>query len=897
MHGRLLPRAIVLAVVTAWVVSPTWAQTPTDIPTPEQFFGFPMGADRQIAHWDDMVAYYHVVAERAERVKVEELGETTLGHPLLLVTISTPDTIQHLDVFKAMQRQLADPRTTSLTQAEEIAQTGKVVVLISANVHATEIGTSQVMNDLIYRLAAEDSTWVSHVLDNTIVLLIPSLDPDGQRMVVEWYRRNLGTPYESSPLPELYHTYAGHDNNRDSYMLTQVETQHLNRVLYRDWLPEVYLDTHQMNSSSARIFVPPFRSPPNPNVDPLVWSEVNQLGQAMAASLHRAGKPGVIWGELYDGYWQGANNTTPWWHNMVGLLTEVATTDLATPVRQLRTPALGSEVAAEVPGSRTSEHRLPLAPPADTQARMNYPFPWQGGTWTFSDAVDYGRLAITGLLESVANNRSSLKRNFYAMNQRTIDRFSEGSPFAFVIPADQRDRGAVAKLVRLLQAEAAEIHVAIGPFEADAQPFEAGDYVVRLDQPTGRWIKDVLEPQNHPETRLSIADAPITKPYDTTAWTLGMLMGVGTVQIDEPFASDGSTLELLTEDAVAPPGRVVGQGDIYALTHDSNQSFLGLNRLLRAGADVEWALESFETAGRRWPAGVMLIAGVDRGRLDALASTLRLTLDAVTVPTDLETLSITAPRLGIYEPWGGNMDAGWTRWVLDQHEFQYRQLRNDDIQTPNLAERFDAIILPEMATVDLVRGQQARNIRPEYRGGIGVGGVRNLRRFVERGGTLITLGNSAAFALEHLEIALEDVVQDAAPSSFFAPGAILRATVDTSHPIGFGLPPEIDVMFVDNGALRPIRRDREPTTGRVVVQYPRAPLRRSGWLIGEEHLRGASAVVDAQVGRGRAILHTFRVQHRGQTWGTFKLLFNSVFYGPAVRDQFIPRPTSNVAAQ
>ncbi len=897
MHGRLLRLSIVLAVVATWVGPPTSAQTPAAIPTPEQFFGFPMGADRQIAHWDDMIAYYDRVAERSERVKVEELGRTTLGHPLLLVTISTPDTIRNLDRFKAMQRQLADPRTTSVAQAEQIVETGKAVVLISANVHATEIGTSQVMNDVIYRLAAEDSAWVSRVLNNTIVLLIPSLDPDGQRKVVEWYRRNLGTPYEGSPLPDLHHMYAGHDNNRDSYMLTQVETQYLNHVLYHEWWPEVYLDTHQMNSSSARIFVPPFKNPTNPNVDPLVWSEVNQLGQAMAATLHEAGRPGVIWGELYDGYWQGANNTTPWWHNIVSLLTEIATTNLATPVRQLYGGNARPAATPESPGGRTAAYRAPLPPPTDTQFRMNYPRPWLGGPWTFSDVVDYGNLAITGLLESVANNRHSLKRNFYTMNQRTIDRFAQGGPFAFVIPADQRDGSATAALLRVLQAEAAEVHIATGPFEADGRQFAAGDYVVRLDQPSGRWVKDVLEPQGYPEIRWPHAGAPISEPYDTTAWTLGMLMGVETVQIEEPFVTDTAPLRLLTEDAVAPLGQVVGTGDTYALTHDSNQSFVGLNRLLKTGAAAEWTLEPFDAGGRGWPAGVMLIAGVERGSLEALASTLRLTFDAVTVPADLETLTITAPRLGIYEPWGGNIDAGWTRWVLDQHEFGYQQLRNADIQIPNLADRFDAIILPEMTTVALVRGQHARNIRPEYRGGIGVGGIRNLRRFVENGGTLITLGNSSSFAVEHLDVAFEDVVRDVARSSFFAPGTILRANVDTSHPIGFGLPPEIDVMFVNNSALRPVRREVGSLTTGVVVRYPHTPLRRSGRVVGEEHLRGAAAVVEAPLGRGRTILHTFRVQHRGQTWGTYKLLFNSLFYGPAVRDLSIGRPTSNATTQ
>ena len=371
MRGRYLRHWIVLAAVAVSLSLPAAAQPPHPIPSPEDFFGFPMGADRQLAHWDTMVEYYELLADASDRVVVEELGKTTLGHPYLLVTVSSPDTIRDLPRFKAMQKQLADPRRTTEAEATEIAREGKAVVLVGANVHATEIGTSQAMNDLIYQLATEDSPWVEHILQNTVLLLIPSQNPDGQRMIVDWYRQNVGTPYEGSPLPELYHKYAGHDNNRDSYMQTQVETQYLNRVLYREWLPEVYLDTHQMGNGSARIFVPPFENPPNPNVDPLVWSQVNLFGQAMAAKLHESERPGVIWGELYSGYWQGANNTNPWSHNMVGLLTEVASANLASPVRQERAPrepagAGASSRAAPRPSSGTL-----LAAPEDTQARMN----------------------------------------------------------------------------------------------------------------------------------------------------------------------------------------------------------------------------------------------------------------------------------------------------------------------------------------------------------------------------------------------------------------------------------------------------------------------------------------------------------------------------------------------
>ena len=844
-----------------------------------------MGADRQLAHWDQMVDYFMLAAERSDRVRVRELGKTTLGHPYLLTVISSPDTIADLARYQGMQRALADPRRTSPERANEIARTGKAVVLVGANVHATEIGTSQVMNDLVYRLAVEESPEVDHLLDNLIILLIPSQNPDGQRMVVDWYRRNLGTPYEGSPLPDLYHKYTGHDNNRDSYMLTQVETRYLNQVLYQDWLPEVYLDAHQMGNSDARIFVPPFKNPPNPNVDPLIWTQVNQLGQAMASKLHEAGKTGVIWGELYSGFWQGANNTNPWWHNMVALLTEVASADLASSVRQERVSSRrGRQISRGGTLGTRRAFRLPLAPPRDTQARMNYPRPWLGGLWTAGDVVEYSALAIDGLLESIANNRTTLKRNFYLMNQRAIDKFAGEGPYAFVIPADQPDPGAVAAMVRLLQAEAAEIEVAREPFIADDTVYAAGTYVARLAQPFGRWIKDVLEPQTYPEIRWPHPDAPLDKPYDVTAWSLGMLTGVDVVQIDRPF---DATLDLLLEEAEGPPGTIVGEGETFVLSHDTNRSFTALNRLLGAGASVRWALNelAIETpVERRYSRGAMLVEGVDRAVMEGLGDSLALQLVALSddeLPVELPALPIHAPRLAVYEPWGGNMDAGWTRWVLDQHDFSYTHVRSGDLRVSDLYNRFDVIILPEIRSVSLIQGLQGPNVRPEYRGGIGAQGVHNLLRFVEDGGTLVTLGNTATFALEHLGVAATNVVRGQSEEAFYGPGSIVRISVDTTHPVAFGMQPQADAMFVRNGGYRPARGRRRPPV-RTIVRYPDTPLLRSGWLVGEERLQGTSAVMEAPIGKGRVIMHTFRVQHRGQTWETFKLLLNSIFYGPAM---------------
>jgi hypothetical protein len=874
------------------LVSPFWL-TAQSAPSPEQFFGFKMGAETKLADWSRMAQYLRVLDRASDRLVVHQAGTTTMGRPYLLAILSTPDTVANLRAYQDMQKKLADPRRTSQAEADRIAREGKAVVLIGMNVHSNEISGSQAANDLIYRLATEKSAWVDNVLNNAVVLIIPSQNPDGQQMVVDWYAENLDTPFADSPLPELFHKYAGHDNNRDSYMLTQPETQILNRITYKDWLPEVYLDVHQMSSTRARIFVPPFKDPPNPNVEPLIWSEVGILGQAMGAKLNEAGKPGVMWGDQYTGFWEGANSTNPWWHNIVALLTETASARLATMVMQERArPGLRATTreAQEVDVAHLpAQDALPA--PADTQYRMNYPRPWLGGPWSPADVVEYQTLSTYGLLEAVANNREMLKRNFYLMNRRTVEEFRGGRPYAFVIPPEQRDPVAAAKLLSLIQAGAGEVHRAETPFVADGRRFPAGSHVVTLAQPFGRWLKDLLEPQVYPDTRPPAA-AYMDYPYDVTAWSLGMLMGVDTVQVEEPF---DAKLTLLTLDVEAPAGTVTGNGSTFIIGHETNNSIVAMNRLLSARADIEWAHDDITVEGRTYKPGAIIVRNAPRQLLEAMARDLKLNVQAVTrAPERDRTLAIRAPRVAVFEPWGGAIDSGWTRWLFEQYELPYTQIRNVDVLAPNLQLRFDVVVLPEMPAADILNGLQGRNVKPEHRGGIGQIGVRNLRRFVETGGTLVTLGNSAQFALQQLELPVRNVVRDLGTDSFFCPGSILRVEVDTRHPVGYGMPDEADAVFFNNLALAPVSPPGDIATS--IARYPRAPLLRSGWLVGENRIQGAAASMEVAVGGGRVIMHAFRVQHRGQTWGTFKLLFNSVFYGPAAATS-APSPTFNAAVR
>lgn len=866
---RRLRWLFVLLLPSFFIVGRAAEREPV-VPTPEAFFGFSMGAEGQLADWSQIVEYFKTVDAASNRVLVQELGKTTNGLPYIVSVISTPDTIANLAGHQRVQRKLANPRTTPPEEAARLARDGKVVVLVATSVHSNEIGNSQMVNRLLYTLATSREPEIQRILDRVILVLVPCQNPDGQQMVVDWYRANKDTPFEDAPLPDLYHKYAGHDTNRDSFMLALVETRYLNTLTYRDWLPEVVLDKHQMGSNRARIFVPPFKNPPNPNIDPLVWSEVNQLGQAMATKLHETDKSGVIWDDTYSGFWQGAISTNPWWHNMVALLTETASAGLARTLVQLE----ANPDAFRPPP--TARPRAVLPPPSDTQPRMNYPRPWMGGSWSPADVVDYEYLSTMGLLEAAANNRGQLKRNFYAMNRRTIERFSAGKPYAYVIPPGQRDPAAAARLLALVAAGGAEIHRASTAFSADGQSYPAGTHVVLLAQSFGRWVKDLLEPQQYPDIRWPDPSGPPDRPYDVTAWTLGFMMGVETVRVDNPFDAPLTRVGTITEPLA--PGRVTGEGSTFLLDHGDSNSFIAMARLLERGARIQWTKGATTVEGRSVAEGAIVVTDVAPSAMRTMARDLGLDVTATSarLDADVDLLDVVKPRVAVFEPWGAAMDAGWTRWVLDKFEVPYTDLRPPDVLERDIFRELDVIVVPSMPTWQIVRGY-TNGMPAAYRGGIGDLGVRRLRDFAASGGTIVTLGDAADFATEWLGVPIDNRLARFNDNEFFAPGSILRVRIDTSHPVGYGMAPEASAMFVQNGGYRP--RVANGTGLTTIASYPETNLLRSGWLIGEPRLQGMDAIVEAQIGRGRVIVESFRVQHRAQTWGTFKLLLNALYYG------------------
>lgn len=888
--GSALRRFVLPTALAALLVTFASAQQQA-IQTPEQYFGFRMGTDNKLARWDRIVQYFQQISAGSDRVRYRELGKSTNGNPFVALEIASADTLKSLDRYKQLQRKLYfQGGAPSDAERDEIFQQGKAVVVVTTTIHATEIGASQMVVELVHRLATENSPAVKKILDNVIFVLVPSLNPDGQIMVTDWFNKNLDTPFANSQIPYLYHPYVGHDNNRDMYMFTQKESQLTAKLLWQDWFPAVWLDEHQQGSGGARIFVMPATDPINPNVHPLIYRWNGILGQSQAAALEAAGKEGIIYNSTYTNFWQGAMAWSGWWHNQVGLLTEVASVRVAAPTEQQRavpgTPA-GSAQGGGAPGGRggaaTGSGRGGrgdgggmLPPPNDVNPRTEYPRPWMGGRWTLRDIVDYELIATMGLLDTLADRREALLRQIYEVNRVTVENGRKGDPAAIVIPFEsQHDPQEAAVLVDKLQMAGVEVYRADAPFEADGQQHPAGTFVVPMAQVFARYAKDILERQTYPEVRRSPTSPP-EPPYDVTAWSLGMLLGVDHVVVRRPLA-EGVKLTRLTA-APKLEGRVTGTASArqpYVFDYRGPLAARAMNRLLKDGARL-----ALEPAADARPARVWVLSA-NRKSIDAVAADLGMRIGTAEGSAPAGALPIKAPRVGMYSPWtGGNMDEGWTRWVLEQYEFGLTTLHNAEFRAGKLREKFDVIILPDQSPNGIVNGANGPAIRPEYRGGIGDEGIAAIREFIARGGTLVTLGAASDLAIERLGVPLKNLKSGLSRDQHFAPGTILRIEVDTANPIGYGMKGQTTGFYNNSPFFSQVEGFASQRL-QVVARYPNSDVVASGWLRGEELMAGRAAVVTADMNPGRIVLFGLRPQHRAQTHATFPMLFNALYLSTA----------------
>lgn len=837
------------------------------IPKPEDVFGFRVGDDYKLADYDQMLEYYDKLTAASERVQMIEIGKSVMGRPIKLMFISTKENLQQLDKWREISEKLARARI-SPAEAEQLVQDGKAIVWFDGGMHATERAPAQMTNELAYKIATEETPEMQKIRENVITLLVPVINPDGVDIVVDWYRKNLGTPYETSSPPILYQKYVGHDNNRDWFMNNMPETRVVTNVLYQEWYPQIVHNHHQTSPAWARIFLPPFRSPVNPRIHPGVTTGVNLVGTAMANRFAMKKMPGVVSAYRYSMWWNGGMRTAPYYHNMIGILTETAH---ATPTPRYYDP---KKKPSSVAGVRSDG------------SEVFYPYPWEGGESHFRDAVDYMLTASMAVLDIAADRKEEFLHNIYLMGRDAIE--NEKEAFAYVIPQRQWDKGEARNLIEILQRGGLEAHRATADFEADGQAYKANDIIFYGAQPFRPFLIDLLEKQEYPD-QYAYPGGPPRPPYDLAGWTLPMQMGVSVDRIDGKFEAETTPLNGLIE---IESGQVNGRGRAgFVFSCRENAAYRAVNDLLQAGHSVKIIHDSLLVNGRQMAPGAFWVSGknVDED-LKALAIQTGLDFYGLAQAPEVETQTMKPVKIGMYKSWIANMDEGWSRWVFEQHHFDLDTLHDDDMRDATQLLKYDALIIPSQGKAGIMHGRTKDLIPEEYAGGMGLNGVVALSSYVRRGGTLITFDEASDFAIEQLGLPIRNVTERLSSEQFFIPGSLVRAKVDLNHPLGYGMQEEIAASFSRSRAFEVYKRSYRGEGGQedikkapeaeadVVVKFAEKDLLMSGWANGEErYLKNKAALIQVPHGEGKVVLFSFRPQFRGQPRGTYKLIFNAIF--------------------
>ena len=886
-----------LAMLWTLVTTPLLAAPQERIQAPEEFFGFPIGADGELAGYPKVLEYMQQLSRLSDRVDYQELGKTTLGNPYVLVTFSSPENLARMDRLVEINRRLADPRGLSQQEARQLARQGRTFYFLYATIHSTEVGNGQAIIEIAHRMATSNDPDVQEILDNTVLLMVPSQNPDGQILVLDHWYQHKESGF-SRVYPDLYHHYTGHDDNRDWFMFSQIETRLNVEKVQNAYRPQLTHDMHQMGNRGFRIFVPPFVDPYDPNIHPILSNAQAEVGLAMASALTAAGKEGVGFLQRYD-LWTPARQYMVY-HGQPRILTEIASVSLADP----QVNPAGED--------------QPLGP---QESRWNFPKPYSKGVWKLRDIVDYGQIAVFAGLSHLAKYRQNWLENFYSVHRDWVE--YSGSPYAFVIPSGQRDPFEAFELIEILDIGDVEIHRARSEFQAGGKSYPKGSWVVKLAQPYGAFAKTMLERQAYPDLRFYPGGPPIP-PYDATGHTLGLLMGVDVHQIEAPFEAD---LELLQQIAPPQAPQVAPTQGAYLIGPESNAAFRAVAKLQQAGQAVYRSSQAFESGGQSFGPGTWIVPAGEQaqGILQDVSQQTGLIVSASGAVPAVEGFVMKQPtRVGLWKS-ANSMPGGWLKWLLEQYGFDHKTVSSAHFEG-DLSQHYDVLVLPSgTRRSTIVRGLSPRRHDESWRWAYGVGeeGWAKLRDWVQGGGTLVAIGSASETVRQLLDLPIQGVLpqrsrrlrgqaeaqsdeasrnlrqelqqafqsparlmktlenQVVEPTSlFFCPGSLLRNQFDTSHPIAYGMPPEWPVFFRFDQAYR--LRPGFGSSAEVAARYPKeGPLLESGWLLGEEYLRDLANVMTFRVGKGKAVILASQVDFRTQTRATFKLLFNAIYQGPA----------------
>jgi hypothetical protein len=783
------------------------------VPTPESVLGYKPGADFKLATYDDALGYFRKVAASSNRIKLVNIGKTTQGRDWWIAYISDPANLAQLDHYKDVSRKLAVSRGITDEQARAMSRDQKPIIHIDGGLHATEVANHQHTIQLGYDLVASEAPEFKAIRANLIVELYFSINPDGQNVVAEWYRQNVGTPYEVSPLPVLYQEYVGHDNNRDGYMLNMIESRAITKVML-DSEPLIFYTQHQSAPFPGRIYLPPYADPISANMHPLMLRWLNLIGTSIATYLDDHNLPGSMHQESFDVWYPGYMDNIGNFRHTISFFTETALYRYATP---------HFYTVDDFPSSRQT-----------LGTEMLYSSPWKGGWWRLADACNYMYGADMAVLDLAVKYREQMQYNKYRAARDTIEQFTKEPPYAYQIPREQHDAPEAALLLDRLMLQGIEVHRSTNP---DA-------WVILMDQPFAGMVKELFEPQQYP--------ALSQRPYDVTGWTLPYQMGVEAHAMTTPLTKqfrDSLRAVKAIDDLTAP------------MNHGANASFRAVNEILAVNGKVSFAGEEIS------------VSGVDKGKLDGILKENRLRVGG----TGEGGKAVKAARVGLYRPWTASMDEGWTRWVLEQYKFPFRSLYNADIRGGHLRERYDVIILPDISERSILDGNRPGTIPERYAGGVGEDGAQELRDFVSAGGTLIAFNNASTFAINQLQLPVENGLAGLSQAQFLCSGCLVDVHIeDAKNPLTAGLQSDTAVMFERGPAFN----TKAGFKGAVLARYPRerSPL-LSGYLAGPEQLEGKIAALSAEYGKGRVILLGFRPQWRGQSHAAYKFFMNALYVG------------------
>jgi hypothetical protein len=896
------------------------AAAQTRVTSPQQQFGHPIGADYVLPNYTAFMGYWERLAGESDRMVLDTIGTTEEGRPQLMAIITAPQNHRSLERYREISRRLARAEGLTDDEARRLAQEGRAVVWIDGGLHATEVLGAQQLMETVHQLVSRDDPETLRILGDVIVLAVHA-NPDGMELVSDWYMRNPEpTERSTSGLPRLYQKYVGHDNNRDFYASTQAETENMNRVMYTEWYPQIVYNHHQTGPAGTVMFAPPFRDPFNHNYDPLIIASIDLVGAAMHDRFLREKMPGVTMrsGATYSTWWNGGLRTTPYFHNMIGLLTET----------------IGNPTPLEIPF--VPRRQIP---------HSDLPAPIEPQTWHFRQSIDYSVTANYAVLDIASRRRDTFLFNIYRMGSNAIARGSEdawtqyprhvasaaevlreaangedadeadatgmsarGSREEFertlrdpalrdargyILPADQPDFLTAAKFVDALLETGVHVHRATSAFTVGGTRYPVGSFVVKTAQAFRPHVLDMFEPQDHPDDIPYPGGAP-TPPYDNAGWTLAYQMGVEFDRIVDGF--DGPFEKIDGLRAPRPAGVVAGSGNRgLLLTTQANDAFLAVNRLLAAGHTVYRLKQSFRDRSTTYPAGTFYVRQGGSARADAerIARETGLTFTATGSRPAGEHTRLQPIRVALWDRYGGSMPSGWTRWILERFEFPFDVVYPQTLDTGDLG-RYDAILFVTGAVPSLQQGGSRRggfgggrdgDVPDEFRhmaGSVTVEQtVPRLRAFLEEGGSIITIGSSTSLA-QHLGLPVRDALartvngreRSLPRSEYYVPGSILEVRVDHTQPVAYGMPERVDVMF-DNSPVMRIEADAENV--RPIAWFDSPTPLRSGWAWGERALEGGIAMAEADIGRGRLFLFGPEVLFRAQPHGTFRFVFNSLY--------------------